>query len=180
MGEIKNVSDSQAGNMDGLRSLLDQYKDDMRGSEQRLKSIIGDVHQNVGRVEQECLRQVSDMRSEIAASDLGRDQFHSHVTNMEFDKETNRIWSALDTHTHNINTEEKRPIRPATIIPEQLMPPPLVPTVCAGAPDTMIAPLIPGSARVMPGLPSSPRQSLTVMPGGSQVFRRQSGMVEPI
>jgi hypothetical protein len=105
--DIANMSATQAGTVENFRSLLEQTKEDQRALETRLKMIMGDIRG-------EFMRDCSDLRSSIAEVQQTKHVEHNgDVKRAEFDQETQRLWEALDTHTHNIDEDKK--VRPPSI-----------------------------------------------------------------
>merc|ERR1712032_486733 len=130
-------------------------------------------------MESELMRQVSDVRQEIGAAEVGasRDLVHSYVSKHDFEREKQRLWDALDTHTHNIDDKKAKPIgyQPASVVEVLTMPTP-----------SPIVSSMPGSVRVAPSSMVSPRQVSSVsvpaghvMPLNSVMRQHTPRMMEP-
>jgi hypothetical protein len=144
--EVATLNSAHQSNTDSFRMLLEQYKEDARTTEARLKGIMGDIRGEFGRECQDLRNTVSETRQEMLSTDLGRD-FQHHVSRVEFEKEKNRLWEALDTHTHNIDDKKTKAAQILTPMqtytdPVTLISPPLV------SPPMLQAT---GSVRVLPG-----------------------------
>jgi uncharacterized protein YukE len=131
--EIATLNSAHQGSTESFRLLMDQYKEDSRTTEARLKGIMGDIRGEFGRECQDLRNNVAEVRQEVLSADLGRD-FQHHVSRIEFEKEKNRLWEALDTHTHNIDDKKTKS---AQILNPMMVAPPMLQTV--------------GSVRVVPG-----------------------------
>jgi hypothetical protein len=130
--EIATLNSAHQGNTESFRMLMDQYKEDARTTEARLKGIMGDIRGEFGRECQDLRHNLSEVRQEVLSADLGRD-FQHHVSRIEFEKEKNRLWEALDTHTHNIDDKKTKA---AQILNPVMVTPPMLQAI--------------GSVRVMP------------------------------
>lgn len=108
--DIANMSATQAGTVENFRSLLEQNKDDQRALETRLKMVMGDVRGEFMRVCSDMRSSIEDVQQDTTAKSAVHD---GDVTRAEFEQETQRLWEALDTHTHNIDDDKK--VRPASI-----------------------------------------------------------------
>lgn len=169
MGQSTNQHQSAMGR---FQDVIDEFKNSSQRHNAQTQNLIAEVKAKAESTSGELKERLRDIEQALMNDDIGTRK-GGQVQRLEFEKETKRLWEAMDTHTHDMSQSMRLvsdsklqvPITPPSI-PRQsgsmrLTPAPQMPTVTLTAAPPSVAPRIAaGSAVVRRTSPTFPVAAL--------------------
>lgn len=165
LGQATNQSQSTVGR---LQDVIDDFKTGHHQTYAETKKLISEVKSQGDRSTAEIKERLRDIEQALMNDDIGRKG--GSVPRLEFEKETKRLWEAMDTHTHDMSQSMRLVSDSKVQLP---ISPPSIPRQSGSMRVTAVqqSPTV-TLTTMQPAGGASPRSS--VVAGGTAVVRRTS------